>query len=507
MSGPLKEHTTTVELDSPSDRPHLQLVQRIPSRLTEGKDELNFAEFPLSSLSERPDPNVKTIVFQDRIFDRSRNEHLTRQVTITGSDAYGLPTPVDEEVLLALIQLSKLQGFQSKRVYFTRYQLLQLLKWPPTGQSYTRLESSLKRWIGVTIYYKNAWRDRKAHCWADESFHMLENLKIVDSQARSSRATEDSDAALSYFEWNEVVFRSFQNGNVKALNYDLFLSIERSIAKRLYRFLDKRFYHAAELEFDMKTLAYEHVGMSRRTPTGDLKRKLGAAIDELEEKGFLQPTSKEQRFVKEGPGSWRIVFVKRNAAGSSRNDASHIQGTDGLVAALAQFGVREQKARELVDRFPREDIQQKLEIAKWLKGKGDSRISSNAAGYLVSSIEDSYEPPREFKHEIDDKNRKIKQRVVAASNERQRQVKLEREDAREAARRNAIDGFLDAISEDERILLEAEALGHAEPKKLKMVQLGGKVGEAARRTIVDNHILELLANGMGDSTRKHSAPH
>jgi hypothetical protein len=132
----MKRQITPLESDSEINKTHLQLVPRIPSRLTDGKDELNFAEFPLSSLSERPDPAVKTIVFQDTIFDRSRNEHVTRQVTITGSDAYGLPTPIDEEVLLALIQLSKLQNFQAKRVYFTRYQLLQLLKWPPTGQSY-----------------------------------------------------------------------------------------------------------------------------------------------------------------------------------------------------------------------------------------------------------------------------------------------------------------------------------------------------------------------------------
>src|SRR5438552_9813728 len=114
--GKMKEKTAPFESESDVSKPHLQLVPRIPSKLVDGKDELNFAEFPLSSLSERPDPAVKTIVFQDIIFDKSRNEHLSRQVTITGSDAYGLPTPVDEEVLLALIQLSKLQNFRSKRV-------------------------------------------------------------------------------------------------------------------------------------------------------------------------------------------------------------------------------------------------------------------------------------------------------------------------------------------------------------------------------------------------------
>ena len=94
-------------------RPKLALV---PTKITEGRDELNFAEFPLSALSEKSDPSIKTIYFEDKIFDRSRNEYIPRKVTITGSDAFGLPTPLDEEVLLALIQLSKLQGF--KIVYY-----------------------------------------------------------------------------------------------------------------------------------------------------------------------------------------------------------------------------------------------------------------------------------------------------------------------------------------------------------------------------------------------------
>ena len=145
-----KKAVLVTEEDEPKE-PRLSLVTRIPTRLTEGRDELNFAEFPLSAISERPNPEVKTITFEDSIFDKSKNQNISRKVTITGSDAYGLPTPIDEEVLLALIQLSKLQNFQSKRVYFTRYQLLQLLKWKPNGQNYERLDHALKRWIGVTL--------------------------------------------------------------------------------------------------------------------------------------------------------------------------------------------------------------------------------------------------------------------------------------------------------------------------------------------------------------------
>ncbi|RYD36364.1 MAG: hypothetical protein EOP86_06190, partial [Verrucomicrobiaceae bacterium] len=41
---------------------------------TDGKDELNLAEFPLSSISDRLDPDQKTMVFEDRVYDERRGD-------------------------------------------------------------------------------------------------------------------------------------------------------------------------------------------------------------------------------------------------------------------------------------------------------------------------------------------------------------------------------------------------------------------------------------------------
>ena len=58
----------------------------------------------------------KTLVFEDKVFDRQHGEVVTRKLTVTGSDAYGLPTAVDDEVLVALLQLTKLDGFRDPKV-------------------------------------------------------------------------------------------------------------------------------------------------------------------------------------------------------------------------------------------------------------------------------------------------------------------------------------------------------------------------------------------------------
>ncbi len=50
----------------------------------------------------------------------------------------------------------KADNFASRQVQFSRYQLVHLLGWREEGKSYSRLEESLKRWLGVTLHYENA---------------------------------------------------------------------------------------------------------------------------------------------------------------------------------------------------------------------------------------------------------------------------------------------------------------------------------------------------------------
>ena len=148
----------------------------------EGKDELNLAEFPLSAIADRLNPDQKTMVFEDKVWDTSQNEMVTRQLTITAAAEYGLPTALDDEVILGLVQLSKIQNFTDRKVHFTRYQLIQLLGWADEGRNYDRLEKSLNRWVGITLNYKNAWWSRDQQCWVNEKFHILDNVTIYDRE-------------------------------------------------------------------------------------------------------------------------------------------------------------------------------------------------------------------------------------------------------------------------------------------------------------------------------------
>jgi hypothetical protein len=346
-----------------------------------GRDEMNLAEFPLATLADRAPRGCKTLVFEDRIFDRSQNGYCIRRLTISASDKYGLPTAADDEVILGLVQVSQATDFACRRVRFSRYQLIHLLGWRDEGRSYRRLEQSLKRWLGVTLYYENAWRDNTAKRWVDAHFHLLDDLVLYRRpKPGASGGAQVGESALSSFAWNEMVFRSFQAGFVKKLDLDFYRRLKLAAAKRMYRFLDKRFHHSRVLRFKLPVFACEHIGLSRRYDVAQLKRRLNPAIAELEQAGFLAPAPADERFHRLQRGHWEIILVR---ARNERHERRPAQRLTDLELQLVDRGVTPSTAAQLVVHHDAERIQGKLAVFDATRQKRDRLISRNPAGFLV----------------------------------------------------------------------------------------------------------------------------
>jgi hypothetical protein len=240
----------------------------------------------------------------------------------------------------------------------------------------------------------------------DESFHILENVSLYDRERRKAAGKkpakkgkktgiEGDPLPLSAFRWNEVIFRSFQSGNLKQLDLDFYLQLRLPTTKRMFRFLDKRFFRRERLDFDLKTLACEHIGMSLSYAPTELKRRLKPALDELEALGFLEPLSVEERYSWVSKGCWRILLI-RGARGRSEAPNSPADEAAELTAALATRGVAPRSAAELVKTHPSARVRTKLEVFDWLVKNEDKRVAKNPAGYLVASIRDDYTPPGGF---------------------------------------------------------------------------------------------------------------
>lgn len=439
------------------------------------KDELNLAEFPIASLADRVPDGQTTLVFEDRL-DRRDGPPIVRRLTIMGTAKHGLPTSMDDEILVGLIQLTKRwNNFTEPKVKFSRYELIELLGWPQTGQSYRRIEEALHRWVGIVLSYENAWWDNTEKSWVDENFHVLDNVTLFDKErrrpSRSAGAAQEAGVRkrgkrgnapppLSSFKWNEVIFRSFQSGNLKQIDLEFYLKLRLPTTKRLFRFLDKRFYRVDRLEFDLRTFACEHVGLSRSYKPTELKRRLRPAIAELEQQGFLEAMSEEDRYLRKARGSWQIVFL-RGPRGRSTIEPTAEERLE-LMAMLTNRGVTSRIAVELVERYPPEMLRAKVAIFDWMAGQDDKRLARNPAGYLVASIRDDYQAPEGYIPPDDAEVLARAEASVAEEERRRREAELEAderlraEEAAEVARIAELRTRWDALSSADREAIKAQ---------------------------------------------------
>lgn len=352
-----------------------------------GTDELNLAEFPLSAITHRLDPNQRTLTFEDEIFDDGNQQQVQRRLVISASEHCGLPTPLDSDVLLVLLYLTNVRnGLTQRSISFSRYELVKLLGWDPGGKSYRRLDAALNRWASVTLYYNQAWWDRTGKKWRSRTFHVLESL---DLRGRLDRDEE----LLSSFTWNEVLFTSLQSNNIKRLNLAFYFRLHSAAAKQMYRFLDKRFYLTPQLEYELRRFACEHIGFSRDYDVAQLKRRLQPAIEELEASGFLESLPMHERYCKRGRGDWSIVLTKaRSSAMPSIKNAAN----SAVVAKLIERGVTPSVAGELERSFSIEQIEEKITLHDWLVNNRDRRAAKNPAGFLTKAIRQNYPLPKDF---------------------------------------------------------------------------------------------------------------
>jgi hypothetical protein len=468
----------------------------IPCHLNDmGRDAMNLVEFPLALLADRAPKGCKTLVFEDRIQDRVAGGYVTRRLTVSGSDRFGLPTALDDEVSLGLVQLTKADNFTSRRVPFNRYQLLRILGWRDEGKSYARLDKSLKRWTGVTLYYENAWRDNRDKRWINASLHLLDEVVLRGRSRPVGRSRGDVPGEpSSYFTWNEVVFESFRAGYLKRFDMDFYRHLELAVAKRIYRFLDKRFHFTNELRFDLASFAYEHVGLSRSYDASQLKRRLSPAVRELEQKAFLAPMPAEQRYRRLCRGKWEIVLVR---APKAISPVASRRPLSVLEHQLAERGVSASTAARLVRDFPAEQIQAKVEVFDAMSKQRNSGTLRNPAGFLVQSIRDNYVSPAGLEQNV------RRNRVVLRPAET-------RKSARNATRPKAsgINGlchveqspfaeYLARLSAAERNELEEHAISHAhripaEGYRRAMETGNDHLAHYYRQVIVEQHLKETL---------------
>jgi len=457
--------------------------------MTIGRDEMNLADLPHTVLASRPPKGATSLDFEDEVWDKHGRNRVKRRLTVSACSEFGLPTATDDEVILGLIQLTYATDFTDRKLSFTPAELFRVLGWRNEGRSYSRLENSLKRWVGVTLYYENAWRDNRLKIWMDEHFHLLDNVVIRRRQSRESKKACNGRHLPWTTIWNETVFKSFQDGYVRELDMGVFRRLKSAAAKRMYRFLDKRLYRIDRLTCDLRAFACERIGFSRTYDNSQLKRKLDEAAQELMQVGFLEPLPNEQRYQQVRRGEWKVTFILSNEWKQKRRKG--LKCTP-LEAVLMDRGIEKRMAAKLVRRGSHEAIRQCVREYDEMLRSGNGANLGNPPGLLVKKIWERISAKhtgRRSKHTTDTRRGAAPppESELVGSEPVGSEVQLE-----------AVRDYLAKMSSEERDCLEARALNQAPSLQIKCYETARRDGDRRsadryRDMIVYFHVRDFLA--------------
>lgn len=396
-------------------------------RLT-GKDEMNLADFAIGVIRLSGDKDEsQTAITRSQTIKTSQGL-LKQEWTVTASGRHGFPQPADDDVLLGLIHLASEENFRHQTVSFSRYSLCKLMGWANKGKNYERVESALHRLTGIRINAKQSFYDGERKEYVSKVFGVIDSFQISSHRD-----------LLSYARLSDDLWASIQCNNIKPIDLATYYRLRSPIARRLYRFLDKRRLNKNSFELELESLAQVNIGLasSTRVYPSQIKQSLAAPHRELEKIGFLSNV----KYFLGNNKAWRVKYTFCKEPLKSAPDVTRsalLRQPTPLEKALIERGIAPKVAADLVaentDRLP--DL---LDFYDFVMRQRPT-YWTNPVGWLVQAIREDYTIPREFQDYVPRQQREkleADKRLFA----QQIQEREEREQRREQERSQRLESL------------------------------------------------------------------
>ena len=202
----------------PAEQPTKQALSQVAISKN-GRDEMNLVEYPFALLSTRSNLDVKTIEISKQGTNR-KGELVEQKWIVTGSDKFGLPTIMAEEVYIALMAQTHQDGFKNQEINFQGVDVLRQLGWPLNGESYWRLRKALRVLSGVSIYAQNLFYDNKIKDYIPEKkFGIIAEYDWYGDENKTIKVN-----------WGKFLWTSFKNNYIKAIDTEFYFSLSKGIS-------------------------------------------------------------------------------------------------------------------------------------------------------------------------------------------------------------------------------------------------------------------------------------
>ncbi|AHY48299.1 Replication initiator protein A (plasmid) [Rubrobacter radiotolerans] len=348
------------------------------------KAEGNFEDLPYFTVgnTRRADGVIE---YESEI--RSADGQVLKQSwTVRALSGLGLPGSLDQDVYVALLQIIDRQGEipPDGWIGFSLYEMVQLLKRTHGGRDYQQVKRSLDRLAGTRIQSKNAFYHKDSKTFMDGTFGLLDRVQHNETIDGVGRRSEKTWVQLS-----DYFVSSYRSDYLKGLDVDFYYSLNSAVAKRLYRFVDKKRNRRHQWQVDIFSLR-DRIPLSNYRYPSKIREKLAPAHEELTEKGFLESVT-----YSVAEDKTNLVSYKIRDDFSSRRPSTVLERTpENLIAVerLKAEGVWGDVAEDLVSTFGPEKCVHYCQLLPFQKKV------RNRAGWLRWAISESpeldNEPPK-----------------------------------------------------------------------------------------------------------------
>lgn len=339
-----------------------------------------------------------------------QTERVEQEWLVNGSHVWGLTRAVDLDVCMALTEVAEQRGGMPDdgKVWFSLYELKEILGWSRSGENYAVLRESLERTGTTSITSRRAfWSSRRGN-FISKTFTLWKpSLNYAwDHKSRTSER--------HHVKFDELVVESYQDGYIGHLDPGFYRSLRHSTSKRLYMLGD---HHCAGGEdAGAKTWEIAPMELMHLMPLGNYDR--AAAVERVLDKGHEELVHAgyfDEIEVERGKRNTPLLFryVQSPAFARKRLGAEIERDPAGAIALakLRAEKVNRTVAVELVSEFGAAFCTKQAELLPFIpnvkpgKGAGllvkairerwpwEERVDRLPKGKAVASVPDVPTPP------------------------------------------------------------------------------------------------------------------
>jgi len=383
------------------------------------KSEVNFVRLPFFALSRKD--SSRRIKTEYREFAERDEKKIEILWTVTANAEFGYPTPFDKKVHKAIESIISRRNFPIKNpIDFSICEICKLMNiGTDSGRNYEMVKNALIRTAFAGIQSKGTFYSKNDKRWIEDAFHLYNRIVFIGETLPNGNTAE-----TNYLFLGDWYIKSLNSSYVKPLDYGFFLSLKSNVAGRLYEFLSLQFYGTGgePYSIDYHKLC-QVLPISEQKYLSKAIQNLESAHKELIKKGFIlkaewhkqpnwmiiyYPGRKAKEELKSAGTERQLEFKLPMSSGKqvTDNKIELSQDRSDIVESLIQKGIIRTTAVKLAGNYSDEQLKRQMNVLDWLVKNKSPLVEKNPAGFLRKSIEENYQPPKEY---LDQQNKKARE--------------------------------------------------------------------------------------------------